>query len=368
MLAEAMNMALSNDIYSGIDVPPFDNSSMDGYAFAFNPKIQAYNIVQNIQAGDFSNHILKCNEAARILTGAPLPAGSDTVIQQELTSVNNGTVSFNISQLQQGINVRLKGSQNKKGEIIAFAGEVVTPGMVGLLASVGVQKIFVHTPPSVGVIITGNELQNIGDDLKAGHIYNSNEPILTTYLRLLGIKEIECIHVKDKKSLLKDKVKLFLTKYDVLVSTGGISVGDYDFVHEVLLSEDVKPLFYKVKQKPGKPLFVGKKNSKWIFALPGNPASVLACFNQYVKPCLLGMMGYKNTFAPDAVMPVANKFQKDNKLTHILKAKRDFKSVQILSGQDSFNLLPFNNANCFVVIDEAIEFLSAGTLVSVYNI
>jgi molybdopterin molybdotransferase len=368
LLQDISGSVLARDVKSVINVPPFNNSAMDGYAFIFNHEVSTYNVSKRIQAGDFSNRTLPNSEAARIFTGAPLPDGTDTVIQQELISEYNGSIRFDINKITRGANVHLLGSQNKSGDVIAKKGSIVTPGMVGLFATAGIESVSVYKSPSVGIIITGNELQQAGTQLKPGHIYNANKPAIEAYLKLTGISKYKSRQVADDRNTLKKVVDLYLKDFDVIIITGGISVGDYDYVKTVLDELEVIQLFYKVKQKPGKPLFAGRKNKKWIFALPGNPAAALTCFNQYIKPCLLTMMGYKNMFKPDFILPITNSWRKKDKLTHFLKAKKEKSKVTILSGQQSYNMLSFNEANCFVETDESTEHFPAGTLVNVFNI
>jgi molybdopterin molybdotransferase len=153
---------------------------------------------------------------------------------------------------------------------------------------------------------------------------------------------------------------------DLVVLTGGISVGDFDFVKTAMEQIGVEELFYKVKQKPGKPLFVGLKQSKWYFALPGNPAAVITCFNQYLKPTIEKLMGHQNAFQPIARLPLAEDYRKNPGLTHFLKGFYTFNDVKLLKGQESFNLASFNSANCIVELPEESEFLEKGTLVSIY--
>ncbi len=368
LLSRSLNHVLSADVKSKIDVPPFDNSAMDGYAFLFQPDKNSFQISQNIQAGDYSVKTILPENAARIFTGAAIPKGCDTVIQQELCTVSNGIVSFDNSQIKKGQNIRLQGSQNKNNDIIAKTGNIIRPGNIGLLASVGVTSVSVYDIPSVGIIVTGNELQQNGTTLQPGHIYNSNEPALLALLENLGIKKYASCWVRDEKELLQKKINEYLEQHDVLILSGGISAGDYDIVRETLLSAGVKELFYKVKQKPGKPLFVGKKDNKLIFALPGNPAAVITCFYLYVKPSLLSMMGYENTFLPHAVMPIANDLYVKKGLTYFMKARKLNNQLVILPGQDSFNLLPFAEADCLFAIEESIEYVPANTLVEVYNL
>jgi molybdopterin molybdotransferase len=182
----------------------------------------------------------------------------------------------------------------------------------------------------------------------------------------MGVKDVRTFSVKDEYQALKQLVQQSLEEADVLLLTGGISVGDYDFVYKALQENGVEELFYKLKQKPGKPLYAGKKEWKWIFALPGNPSSVLVCFNQYVQPCLLGMMGHQSVFQPNATLPLNNDYEKKGTLTHFLKAKKENGGVTILSGQDSFNLLPFAEADCWVLMPEEINSFKKGELASIF--
>ena len=365
-LTNALGFVLASDIIAPMDVPSFNNSAMDGYAFSFEEGATQYKIVHQIQAGDEAALQLKKGEAARIFTGAKLPAGADTVVEQEIVKLEDGCIAFDHSFSFQGKHVRKKGAQCLTGNIIARKGGKITAGMVGLLASVGVQFVPIYSSSKVHIITTGNEIIPLGNELKEGQIFNSNEPTLIASLKSLNIHEIDCFHVRDEYEALKTLIAHSLSQADVILLSGGISVGDYDFVYKALKEEGVEELFYKVKQKPGKPFFAGKKGNQWIFALPGNPASVLACYNQYEKPCLLEMMGHLAVFQPNCYLPLNNDFEKIGSLTHFLKAKTENGGVTILLGQDSFNLLPFAEADCFVLMPEAIATLRKGDLAAVY--
>ncbi len=366
-LDHALGLILARDVYAGIDVPPFDNSAMDGYAVLLNSETQRYRLVQYIQAGKHSNQALHRDEAARIFTGAPVPPGADTIVQQELAREEQGFVYFEASQLKQGTHIRRQGSQCRKGDTLARSGQLVTPGLIALLASSGLGQVEVFLPPAAALITTGNELKEPGSILQAGEIYNSNEATVKAYLKKIGIKNIRAFFASDDIQVLKTKLKLALKQSDIIILTGGISVGEHDYVRQVLLEEGVQTLFYKVKQRPGKPFFAGLLNGKWIFGLPGNPASVISCFNQYVKPCILSMMGHSHSFNPTATLPLAHAWHKEISLTTILKAKNVNGLIHILPGQESFNLMPFADANCFVVLDENTRDLKPGELVDVYE-
>ena len=365
-LIESLNYVLASDVLAKVNVPSFDNAAMDGYAICFENGNNEYQVVHQIQAGDTNSYILKEKEAARIYTGAPVPKNTNAVIQQELVTVNGTFISFNLEKLKLGMNIRTMGSQCFEKQIIASKGVLVTPSILGLLASAGVFEVEIVKKPIVSVIITGNELQKPNHELEFGQIYNSNEFALVGLLKSLGIDQIKTYQVIDELTEVEKTIQKALSESDFLILTGGVSVGDFDFVKHALENNQVNTLLYKVKQKPGKPLFVGKKQDNWIFALPGNPAAVITCFNQYVKPCLLAIAGNENTFEPIAVLPLKNTFKKSAGLTFFVKGKYDYQGVEILQGQESFNLLSFNMANCIVKIEENAESLEIGSLVEVY--
>ncbi|WP_373522884.1 molybdopterin molybdotransferase MoeA [Aquiflexum sp.] len=368
-LEGALGMFLAEDIPSGYDIPFFDNSAMDGYAIAWKDGDNKRKLrpETKIRAGELEDFVLNENEAIRIFTGAPVPKGADTIIPQEWVEIENDTFLFEIDKFEKGSNLRKQGAQNKAGDIIALKGSEITPGMVGLLSSVGLHEVRVFSKPTVGIILTGDELEEIGKPLSFGKVYNSNGPVLNTYLKQLGINEVGLATALDEPAKLQSTINNFLEKYDIILISGGISVGDYDYVKGSLEKAGVKELFYKIRQKPGKPLFVGQRENQWIFALPGNPASTLTCFNQYVKPCLLAWIGKSNVWEPSGKFPLIYDFNKKPGITLFLKAKLEDGKVHILSGQESFNLISYGTANCIAEIGEEMESLQAGALVPVYG-
>jgi molybdopterin molybdotransferase len=369
-LEESLDRCLSKDIFSPIDVPSFDNSAMDGYAMEFDGSTKEWRLGEVIQAGDTSVQKVETGTAARIFTGAKMPSGANTVIPQELIERDDtaGKIFCNHNKIEKGSNVRLKGSQCKEGELILTKGTMVTPGVIGLLASVGIAELEIYAPPTAGYIITGDELKEVGNDLQEGEIYDSNGPMLTALLEKAGIKEIKSYRASDNKEELQQIINEALENLDVVILSGGISVGDYDFVKECLENAGVRELFYKIKQRPGKPMFAGKKDGKFVFALPGNPASVLNCFNMYVKPCLRFLQGEENVWKPNAVLPLPVEQRKKPGLTFFLKARCEDGKLTILGGQQSFNLQAFSTANCLVELEEEKDVIKEGTLVNVYDL
>ncbi|MCO5254980.1 MAG: molybdopterin molybdotransferase MoeA [Bacteroidetes bacterium] len=368
IVPKALGKYIAEDIISPMNVPSFDNSAMDGYAISFVENNSQYYLesTRSVAAGDTATHVLQPGKAMRIFTGAPIPKGADTVVQQELVSLQNGTISVDLNLLQQGSHIRYQGTQCKAGQVIVKSGTFVNAGVIALLSSVGITEINVVRKPRVGLVVTGNELVQPGNPLKSGQVYNSNEGAVFAFLQSMGIPCYVSNTVKDDSQELTLIVRNAIQEYDVLILTGGISVGDFDFTYNALSANKVETLLYKVKQKPGKPLYVGKKGNTLIFALPGNPAAVISCFNQYVKPSLKMMMGGVDAFAPSCLLPLALDWTKNTNLTTFLKAKVSDNKVEILKGQDSFDLQAFGEANALIMVYENEMAKQKGDLVEVY--
>ncbi|MBC6365902.1 gephyrin-like molybdotransferase Glp [Algoriphagus sp. AK58] len=365
-LSQALGRFTASPVLAPMNVPSFDNSGMDGYAFSWEDLGESRKLAQVVQAGANPDFNLEKGAAVRIFTGAPIPKGADTVVQQEWVDVVGDTVFFELAKLTQGMNVRKAGSQCQEGELILNSGTLITPGTIGLLASLGIEQVGVFDAPKVSVILTGDEILEIGQTLQPGQIYNANGPALMAYLSQLGIDKVEVLKVRDEKSEVSRVIGEALESSGIVLLTGGISVGDYDFVKGSLEENGVQQLFYKVKQKPGKPIFAGIKGEKLVFALPGNPASVLTCFIQYVKPCLLRLLGNPNAWTSPVYYPIAADFNKKAPLTFFLKAKLENNRAVVLPAQESFNLLSFGEADGILEIPEMQEHLEEGSLVAFY--
>ncbi|WP_026952254.1 molybdopterin molybdotransferase MoeA [Algoriphagus mannitolivorans] len=365
-IGQALGKYTAEPVVSPMAVPSFDNSGMDGYALAWADGGESRKVVDVIQAGSNPDFMLEKGTAVRIFTGAPVPKGADTVIQQELITRAGDIISFEKEQVSQGMNVRKKGAQCKAGEMVIPTHTELSPGSIGLLASLGIEKIAVFSPPTIGIILTGDEIIDLGNGLLPGQIYNSNGPALEAYLKKLGVEKVHTYKVKDEASEVVKVIQKALAEVDILLLTGGISVGDYDFVKGGLEENGVTQLFYKVRQRPGKPLYVGYKEDQVVFALPGNPASVLSCFIQYVKPVILEWMGAPSAWQGPIFLPVSKDFEKKTGLTFFLKAKIHEGRAEILPGQESFNLLPFGIADGLVEIPQDLEGVEEGSLVAFY--
>ncbi len=347
-VSKSLHYVLAKAVYSPIDMPPFRQSAMDGYAFKHS-ELHVFKVVNTSQAGDFLNEKTAKNEAVRIFTGAFVPDDLDTVVMQEHTTRTDDSVL--ISNMPPCFaNVRAKGEQIKKGELVLEKNTVITAAAIGFLAGLGIAEIVVFAKPRVAIVVTGNELVSSGKKLPKGKIYESNAIMLKSALSDIGIRKIKKVRVRDNFKDTKKVLKQCLNSFDVVLVSGGISVGDYDFVKEALLQNGVKELFYKINQKPGKPLFFGKKGQTIVFALPGNPASTLTCFFVYVYPALKISMGFGATHLPKIKRKITSSFQNNSGKSLFLKGFYDDQTVTVLESQSSAMLNTFAVANALIYL------------------
>ena len=362
-VVEALGYTLFEDVISPIDMPPFRQSAMDGYAINLN-KNRTYSIIGEVKAGDGQNPILKKGEAVRIFTGAPVPDTANAVVMQEKTLVENNVLKID-SQVLKNENIRPLGEQVAKGKIALPKGTRLTPAGIAFLTSLGITEVKVYQSPSIAVVITGNELVAPGHDLAYGQIYESNAVMLKASLNGLGFHKVSTQKVSDDYKNTLETLSQTIKNNDVILVSGGISVGDYDFVGKALDELGVEPLFYKVNQKPGKPLFFGKKDDKMVFALPGNPAATLSCFYLYVYPALLKMCGNVNfSLCRTKGISVSNYIKKSGR-PEFLKAIFDNGKIEILEGQSSSMLHTFALANALVHLPETTDSIKVSDTVEV---
>ena len=366
-LQDAAGLILAKDVYALTDIPAFPQSSMDGYAFSFEgwKKNTKLKIIGEVAAGSNETFTLAPENTVRIFTGAAVPAGADTVIMQEKVKTQNGELLIDDETLQSGNSVRPKGSEIKAGSLALEKGNILSPAAIGFLAGIGITEVKIYPNPSISIIITGNELQQPGKTLQHGQVYESNSFALKAVLQQLHINNVEVYYATDKPEVVTNTLKKALQQSDVVLLTGGISVGDYDFVLQATTECGVEKLFHKVKQRPGKPLYFGKKENKLVFGLPGNPSSVLTCFYQYVLYALEKLTKRKISLQTIEA-PLVRSFQKGTGLTHFLKGKYDGKTATILDAQESYRLSSFAKANCFIQINEEMTSCKEGELVTVY--
>lgn len=367
-LENSTGLVLAEEPVSGIDMPPFDQSAMDGYAFKHTPDIQSgsrLKIVGEVQAGHDEETHLTAGEAYRIFTGAPIPAGADTVIMQEHTETSGDELIINTVP-QAGANVRKQGEQIKEGERPLKKGTVIGPAQMALIATLGIDTFKAYPKPRVGIVVTGNELVKPGTSLPMGGIYESNSYMLKSCLDSIGIDNHVYHRVPDEYEEVKRFIEQGLSEFDMLLVSGGISVGDYDFVGRALEELGVEKVFHKIKQKPGKPVYFGKKGETAVFGLPGNPASSLVCYYEYVYPAIRLMSGWKNPYLKKLKLPVAEGYSKRAGRAEFLKAKVEQGVVHILDGQSSAMIRSFASADALIYLPEDCTQININDLVEVH--
>jgi molybdopterin molybdotransferase len=365
-LLEAHNHILAETVYSPINMPPFRQATMDGFALALHEGLH-YEIIGEIKAGDFFDTGLKPGQAVKIFTGAAVPDSAQAVIQIEKVTVNNTDLSIH-QRMKNEANIRQLGAQVMKDTIALEEGAFLNPAAIGFLAGLGFTEVTVYHKPSVGIIVTGNELISAGETLPNGKVYESNAIMLQTALFDANFNAISLYKARDDFEITKNTLEKAIHENDVVLVSGGISVGDYDFVGKALESLKVQTLFYKVNQKPGKPLFAGKQKDKIIFALPGNPAASLTCFYVYVLPTLKKCSGIDYKYGSRLMKHLAYDLVVDNPRSQFLKAFHSDDEVTVLSHQDSGMLNSFALANALVYLPEGKYHLSKGDKVLVYLI
>ncbi len=366
-LSHAAGLVLGANVFAIIDIPAFNQSSMDGYAFSFN-RWQAINKLQiegEIPAGSNETISYSPEKAVRIFTGAAVPEGTDTVVMQEKVIAENGMLIIEDEKLKQGGNVRLKGSEIKTGELALAAGTILSPAAIGFLAGIGITQVKVYPKPKVSIIVTGKELQQPGQPLQHGQVYESNSATLKAALQQLHIGNVKIFWADDDLDILTNVLQDALNESEVVLLTGGVSVGDYDFVLEAAKLCGITQLFHKIKQRPGKPLYFGKKDNQFIFGLPGNPSSVLTCFYEYVIPALQQLSNVATGLTTRQV-PLAKTIEKPAGLTHFLKGYYDGEKAMPLDAQESYRLSSFARANCLIKINESVTKCSEGENVEIH--
>lgn len=366
-LQDAAGKLLATDVYSTLDIPAFPQSSVDGYAFSFDSwkQYDILGIEGEIPAGHGPALVLKSGKAIKIFTGAAVPPGADTVIMQEKVKAENGELILGDDLIKAGANVRPKGSEISAGQLALPAGTLLTPAAIGFLAGIGVTEVTIFPKPGITIIVTGKELQQPGLPLQYGQVYESNSYTLTTALRQFDFPVAKVVWADDDLAVLTNILSNALQQTDIILLTGGISSGDYDFVLQAATSCGVSKKFHKIKQRPGKPLYFGMKGMKPVFGLPGNPSSVLTCFYEYLIPALYQMSRQKRTLASIQV-PFAKPFQKIAGLTHFMKGYYDGKGVTVLDAQESYRLSSFAKANCLVVIKEEMTACQEGEITEIH--
>ncbi len=296
---ESLNRILADDIISGFDIPPFERSAMDGYALCSedtfgasqkNPK--TVHLVGKIEIGQISDQVVKKGEAIRISTGAAIPKGSDAVIKIEDTQIENDFVTL-YESVAPGKNVSKKGEDISKGTLVLTKGTQLKAEHIALLCSLGIKKVKVSVKPNVSIFATGDELIEVGNPLEVNKIYNSNTPMISNLVNLYGGKVIRESTLKDDKELIKENLIEASGVSQIIIFTGGTSVGTQDYLPEIM-QEEAKILTHGIAMRPGAPLLNGVFKKSLVFCLPGTPVAAYICFLKVVGPSIRKMMGCTN--------------------------------------------------------------------------
>ncbi len=295
-LSQALGRVLAEAVVSTIDLPAWDNSAMDGFAVRWADLPGRLRVLETVAAGAVPQFPVEKGTATRIMTGAPVPAGADAVVMVEESEGEGEEVSFR-RQPREGQHIRRKGSDLQAGTVVLQPGTVLGAGALGLAAAVGVPSLRVAVRPRVGILSTGDEVVETGFPLDHGQIWSSNSRSLAALVEQAGGVPVDLGIVRDEPAALKAAFHEGL-RCDILLSTGGVSVGDFDYVKEVLQDLGVVMDFWKVWMKPGKPLAFGNIGSRPIFGLPGNPVSCMVNFLQFVRPMIRLMVGDPRPFLP----------------------------------------------------------------------
>jgi molybdopterin molybdotransferase len=368
---QALGRVLAADIISPANVPNHNNSAMDGFAFKHSDGIKIIKVIGTAFAGKPFEGIVKAGECVKIMTGAVIPQGTDTVIMQEKTATKSDCITLLETPIK-GANVRLAGEDLQLGQTVLAKGSTLKPADLGLVASLGVGEVQVFRKLKVAFFSTGDELVSVGKKLQEGQIYDSNRYTIFGMLSRLGVVISDLGVVPDDPIKLEKTLLKAASENDVVITSGGVSVGEADYM-KALLAKHGQVLFWKINMKPGRPLAYGKISNAHYFGLPGNPVSAMVTFYQFVQPALqaLSGMAYKPLpmFQVTCVMPIKKatgrtEFQRAILFESEVAGSTIWK-VKPLPNQGSGVLSSMSAANCFIVLDEKVGNCEAGAMVSV---
>jgi len=362
-LIESLGRVLREEIIAQNAIPPFDNSARDGFAVQWDDLHSLpsdLDLIGEISAGQSPQIRLESGKCIRITTGSQIPEGADAVIPLEWTrEINNQTVRFRKKYNKLSF-IRSEAQDVDKGAIVVKRGVQITPPIIGMIAASGYCRVDVGSIPNVALIVTGNELHTpISDLLPPAKIYDTNGPGIAAQIKEIKANVVgPMTAVDDQESIAHsiDKSR----QADVIVIVGGVSVGKYDYVKEVLLKMGFQQHFWRVKQRPGGPMLFGILDSKLVFGLPGNPVSSAICFQQYVRPALLMLMGATNVHPPQFTATLKTSIKKSRGLYHFIRGiahrGEDGELFVATTGLQASNLYSsLQDANCLIHVEVETE-------------
>jgi molybdopterin molybdotransferase len=364
-LAAALGRVLAEDVRAEMDVPPTDNSAVDGYAVASSDipaaGTRAFDVAAELAAGAVFSGTLRSGQALRIMTGAPMPAGADTVYPQEVVTREGERIT--VGSIAPGANRRLRGEDVSAGQIVLSTGSVLRPQEIGVAASLGLAQLFVRQKPRVAVLSTGDEVVEPGSARKSGQIYDSNRFALGGLLEASGADVVDDGIVPDQFDELQGRLLRASEHADIVLTSGGVSVGDYDLVKAVLQQSGGID-FWQVAMQPGRPMAVGSIGRAHFFGLPGNPVASMLTFHLFVRPALWKLAGRRELFVTPFRAVATERMSKRTGRREFKRGILTFASdrweVRTTGPQGSGILTSMTAANCFIVIEEERGDVAAG--------
>jgi len=373
-IISSLGRVIGEDILAPRDIPPLDNSAMDGYAVrsadikgASRENSVSLQVIEELPAGELPQKAVAKGEAIRIMTGAPIPAGADTVVMVEDTEKAGQQVKI-FQGVPSGENIRRAGEDVRMGDRVISMGSVIRAAEVGMLASVGRASVYVHQKPVVAILCTGDELVDVDEGIADHKIVSSNSYTLCAQVMECGALPLQLGIAKDKPEEIEGKLRQGL-RADVILSSAGVSVGDYDLVKDVLEKIGFQLDFWRVAMRPGQPLAFGTIGGKPTFGLPGNPVSSMVSFEQFVRPSLLKMMGHKRLFRPVVEAILKEDITKKPDRRHFMRARVSLEGdryvVTTTGPQGSGILNSMVEANGLLIVPQEETEIKAGEKVRV---
>ena len=373
-IISSLGRVIGEDILAPRDIPPLDNSAMDGYALrsadikgASRENPVSLQVIEELPAGELPQKAVAKGEAIRIMTGAPIPSGADTVVMVEDTEKAGQQVKI-FQGVPSGENIRRAGEDVRMGDRVISMGSVIRAAEVGMLASVGRASVYVHQKPVVAILCTGDELVDVDEGIADHKIVSSNSYTLCAQVMECGALPLQLGIAKDKPEEIEGKLRQGL-RADVILSSAGVSVGDYDLVKDVLEKIGFQLDFWRVAMRPGQPLAFGTIGGKPTFGLPGNPVSSMVSFEQFVRPSLLKMMGHKRLFRPVVEAILKEDITKKPDRRHFMRARVSLEGdryvVTTTGPQGSGILNSMVEANGLLIVPQEETEIKAGEKVRV---
>jgi molybdopterin molybdotransferase len=366
-IRECLGRVLAADIVSPSDVPNHNNSAMDGFAFRFEDAAKQLKIIGTAFAGRPFMHIVDKGECVKIMTGAVIPPGADSVEMQERVTISGESIALN-QAVKLGQHIRLAGEDLTANQIVLSKGHKMKPADLGLIASLGISEVSVYRTLKVAFFSTGDELVSVGKPLALGQIYDSNRYTLFGMLSRLNVQIIDLGNVPDDPKLLEETLQEASRNNDVVITSGGVSVGEADYM-KALLAQHGQVLFWKINMKPGRPLAYGKVGIAHYFGLPGNPVSAMVTFYQFVQPALEALSGRDYRASPifnvECTEPIKKVTGRTEFQRGILFEENGTWKVKPLPNQGSGMLSSMSIANCLIVLNESIGNRETGEFVHV---